>query len=288
MSNQHHLANRSKTDLSKKVEHNAPPAQRSLKSAANAADRIASSVGNAITSSVESFTSSAANDHGAKTAQTITSAASTGGRVVKTTLKTSVNVVAKVPEAVKRARIENTRGFKRARNYARRKMTLRQKFRPKALGYAIGGSLKISSGLADGVSSGLRKAIGSGDGTGASAMGIALSSGRAIKTGSAAAARSLKTTRKIATKVEHKITNVVKKRVMRASAKAASKAAGESAKASLQMARIAKKFTEQLELAAARFLSQLISSAPIVLVAIGVIILIILAGGAFMFAAFKQ
>lgn len=103
MSDQHHLANRSKTDLSKKVEHNAPSAQRSLKSATNAADRLASSIGNAATSSVESLTSAAANDHGASTARALASSASVGGRVVKTTLKTSVNIVAKVPETVRRA-----------------------------------------------------------------------------------------------------------------------------------------------------------------------------------------
>lgn len=296
MSDKHHLANRSKTDLSKKVEHNAPSAQRSLKTAASAAERVSGSVGNALTSTVDSLAGSAGNDHGAKSAQMLSSATAAGGRVVSTALRSSVNVVAKVPESIKRARIE-TRGYKRAQRYARRKMTLRQriKFRPRTIEHAIGGSLRMGSGLADRAFSGLSKAAGAGDGTGASAMGLAVQSGqaalagaRAIKTGTSAAGRTLKTTRKIATKVTRGITNGVSRGIANRAARASAKAAGEAAKASLQTAKLAAKFMQSLEMAVARLLSLIFSNAPFSLVVIGVIILIILGGGAFMMVAFKD
>lgn len=301
MSNQNHIANRSKTDLSKQVKHNTPSAQRSLKSATNVVDKAASAVESVASSAVGSLTSSAGNDFGAKSAQTLASAASTGGRVVSTSLRTSVNVVAKVPAAVQRMRFDTNRHVRRAKQYTLRRMTLRQRFRPKvkSFGRAIGGGLSVGSRLAGGASAGLQKAVGSGEGTGSSAMGLALQSGqamaagaRAIKTGTVATGRALKTTGRIVTRVERKIVNGVARRSLKTSARASARAAEEAAKASLKMsqqvAKLAAKFMQNLEMATARLLSLILSNAPFSLVVIGVIILIILGGGMFMMVAMKK
>lgn len=301
MSDKHHLANRARTSLESQVTHTAPSAQRSLKSATNVVDKASSVIESVASSAVGSLTSGAGNDFGAKSAQTLSSAASTGGRVVSTSLRTSVNVIAKVPTAVQRMRFDANRHVQRAKQYTLRRMTLRQRFRPKAksFGHAVGSGLRVGSRLANGASAGLRKAVGSGEGTGSSATGLALQSGqamaagaRAIKTGTVATGRALKTTGRIVHKVERKIANGVARRSLKTSAGASARAAEEAAKASLRMsqqvAKLAAKFMQSLEMATARLLSLMFSNAPFSLVVIGVIILIILGGGMFMMVAMKK
>lgn len=328
-------AQRQKVDLTKKVTRETPSAQRSIKTNANtgnnksvafvqnttaAAKKGANAVGNAagtagrtvggvgnviVTSADSSTAGGAAIAQSVKAAQMAASAAVVSGRAVKTAIKTSiktVNVIAKVPDTVKRARFANKKGFKRAKRYANRKMHLvKRNFKPhniaKGVGKAVGGVAKTGAGISHRMSSALENALRSGDSTGTATAGLALQggralatgvkvSGKAVKTGTKITVRTVKTVRKIATKVERKIATGTAQRAIKTSAKATAKATEEAAKVSAKTAQATAKataqFTKAVSAAVGRMVSLIMSTAPFSIVIIGIILLILFGGGMFM------
>lgn len=292
-------AQRQKVELTKKVTHETPSAQRSIKSnAASAADKTISGVGNVIVTSADrSATGGAAIAHSVKAAQAAASAAAVSGRVVKTAIKTSVKtskIVAKVPHAVKNAHF--VRKFAQKKGAKRTLLLIKRNFKPqniatgagKAVG-SVGGIAHTGASITGKASSALQNTLNFGDGTGAAAAGLALqggrilttgirASGKAVKTGTKVTIRTVKAARKIATKVERKITTGTAKRTVKTSAKAAKQSAEAAKKAAESSAKGSVKIAKALVTAVSKAASLIASTAPLSLIFIGAIALILCGG----------
>lgn len=269
-------AQREKTELTKKVTHELPLAQRSIKTNPNVttalkngsnvvgktvgtASKTIGSVGSTIATSADNSTAGGATvSQSVKVAQITASGVVAGGRIVSTAIKASgktAKVVAKVPNTVKRLRFETTRRYKKAKRYAKLKMRLvKRNFKPqavannvkkagKAMG-AVGNVVKTGAGIAGRATSAIESSLHSGECAGTASMGLAIQGSRSLATGVRTGGKAVRVSTKVTTrtlKTTRKIATKVGRGIASGTAKRALKTSVQATNAAKEAAKVSAK-----------------------------------------------